>query len=264
MRPNYSPAKLNNLQEEAHVWLVVPENITNKSIIAEFFSILSLEEIHKHNRFHFPEDRHRYLVSHAFLRKILSQYLNQQPGDLKFYYSENGKPEVSLSKNDPLIRFNLSHTAGLTACIVTINDDCGIDAEAIVHKTASLDVARLMFSDSEFKFIENLSGRTYLEEFFTRWTLREAYVKALGLGIDYPTNKLLFKIVDDKNISVAIEKANDTICQFWQFRTMQPTSNHTVSIAIKNKNKVQKSIICSWFRKISGSLHNGEILNRSD
>lgn len=241
---------LDKLQKEAHVWFVIPENIRESKIISEFFSLLSTEEINRHNRFYFSEDRHRYLVSHAFVRRVLSKYLEKHPGDLKFHYTENGKPEILSNQYDQIVRFNLSHTIGLTVCIVTMNDDCGIDTEKIDNKTASIDVARLMFSESEFKFLEYLSGRTYLEEFFTRWTLREAYVKALGHGIDYPTNKLLFNIVDDKNIRVSIDDVNDAVSQYWQFQTMRPTSNHIVSIALKNENKVQKRIICSWLQKV--------------
>ena len=245
---------IDKLQTEAHVWFVIPENIRDNKVITEFFSLLSTEEINKHNRFHFKEDKHQYLVSHAFVRSVLSKYLDKQPGDLKFHNTKNGKPEILLNHSNRLVRFNLSHTKGLTVCIVTMNDDCGIDTEKIDNKTASIDVARLMFSESEFEFIKNLSGSTYLKEFFTRWTLREAYVKALGLGIGYPTNKLLFNIVDDNNIGLLIEETNDAICQYWQFHTMQPTSNHIVSIAIKNQYIVQKRLIFRWL--LENNWHN--------
>ena len=237
---------LDKLQKEAHIWFAIPNFIKNSREITRLLSLLSVEEINKHNRFHFAEDRHLYLVSHALVRNVLAKYLEKQPADLKFHYTEHGKPEVWLSKNDPIIRFNLSHTPGLAACIVTINDDCGIDAEAIVNKTASLDVAHLMFSDGEFEHLKSLNGRRYLEEFFTRWTLREAYVKALGQGIDYPTNKLLFNIINDGEIDVSFQGEHGDTCQYWQFQVMRPTPDHIVTTAIKGKNKKQKRIISSW------------------
>ena len=237
---------LDKLQKEAHIWLAIPDNIKDSGIIAGFLSLLSTEEINKHNRFHFSEDRHLYLVSHALVRNVLAKYLEKQPADLKFHYSENGKPEVLLNKNDPIIRFNLSHTPGLAACIVTINDDCGIDAETIVNKTASLDIARSMFSDSEFEHLKSLNGRSYLEEFFTRWTLREAYVKALGQGIDYPINKLLFNRTNDRDIDVSFQGERGDACQNWQFQIIRPTPNHIVTTAIKGENKKHRRIVSSW------------------
>lgn len=243
---------LDKLQkEEAHIWFAIPSKIKNSKVIAKLLSLLSAEEINKHNRFLFSEDRHLYLVSHALVRNVLAKYLEKQPADLIFHYTEHGKPEVWLSKNDPIIRFNLSHTAGLAACIVTMNDDCGIDAEAIVNKTASLDVAHLMFSDSEFEHLKSLTGRSYLEEFFTRWTLREAYVKALGRGVDYPTNKLLFNIKSDRDIEVSCQGKRGDTCQYWQFQIMRPTPNHIVTTAIKGKNKEQRRIIIK-----DGSVEN--------
>ena len=240
--------QFNKLQNEAHVWLVSPESIQNSRVITQFFSLLSTEEIKKHNRFHFPEDKHRYLVSHAFVRQVLSKYLNKQPGELEFHYTRNGKPEVLLNQNDQIVRFNLSHTKGLTACIVTINDACGIDTEKIDHKTASIDVARLMFSNSEFKFLKSLSGHSFLAEFFSRWTLREAYVKALGHGIDYPTNKLLFNIKNNQEIEISFQGKTNEAFQHWQFQIMQPTSEHMVTIAIQSNSKKLKSIICKWLQ----------------
>jgi 4'-phosphopantetheinyl transferase len=237
---------LEKLQREAHIWLTIPDNIKNSGVITQLLSLLSAEEIKKHNRLYFSADRHLYLVSHALVRKVLAKYLEKQPADLKFHYVENGKPEILLSKNDPIIRFNLSHTAGLAACIVTMNDDCGIDAEAIVNKTASLDIAHSMFSDSEFEHLKSLTGRSYLEEFFTRWTLREAYVKALGQGIDYPINQLLFNIKDDSDIDVSFQGKLGDACQFWQFQVMRPTADHIVTTAIKGKNKKQRRIISNW------------------
>lgn len=237
---------LDKLQKEAHIWFAIPDNTKNSGVIAKLLSLLSVEEINKHNRFHFSEDRHLYLVSHALVRNVLAKYLEKQPADLKFHYTEHGKPEVCLSKSDPILRFNLSHTAGLAACIVTINDDCGIDAEAIVNKTASLDIAHSMFSDSEFEHLKSLSGRSYLEEFFTRWTLREAYVKALGQGVDHLTNKLLFNITNDRDIDVSFQGERGDACQYWQFQVMRPTPNHIVTTAIKSENKKQRRIISSW------------------
>lgn len=237
---------LDKLQKEAHIWFAIPNNIRDSRIIAEFLSWLSAEEITKHDRFHFSEDRHQYLVSHALARNVLSKYLEKRPSDLKFHYKENGKPEVLLSKNDPIIRFNLSHTAGLAACMVTLNDDCGIDAEAIVNKTASLDVAHSMFSDNEFEHLKSLTGRRYLEEFFIRWTLREAYVKALGQGVDYLFNELQFNVINDRDIEVTFLGELGDACQYWQFQIIRPTPNHIVTTAIKSQRKKKKHIITSW------------------
>ena len=51
---------------------------------------------------------------------------------LDFHEAPNGRLEIDQPSVLPWPRFNISHTTGLVACLVTAENDCGVDIEAVV------------------------------------------------------------------------------------------------------------------------------------
>jgi 4'-phosphopantetheinyl transferase len=231
-----------HLHREIHVWFAHPEHATNSARLDQYRSILSTQETTRYRRFHFPADRHRYLVSHALVRETLSKYIDIPPADWCFSHGEHGRPEIA-NPATPALRFNLTHTAGLAACVVTLSDDCGIDAEQIAERHNPVGVAKRMFSEAETRELEQLEGQTYLEYFFTGWTLREAYVKALGIGISFPTRKLTFTVNKDNIVEVSFHPDIEDQRDNWHFELLKPTAEHIAAIAIRRNGEVDKKIV---------------------
>lgn len=230
------------LSREAHIWFVRPESIQDKMILAACMDSLSDQEREQYRRFHFQEDRHHYLVSHALVRNALSKYAQISPAAWVFSESDHGRPEIA-NPNISTIRFNLSHSKGLAACIIALSCDCGIDVERVDVRHNSLGVANRMFSKSEFEHMQELKGREQLNYFFTRWTLREAYTKALGTGITFPTHKLNFKIKSAGEIEIEFHADIDDNNELWQFEVVSLTEQHIAAAAIKRLDQNNKTII---------------------
>ena len=228
------------LSREAHIWLVTPESVHNPAILQHCRDILNEEERNKLDRFVRPEDSHTYLVSHALVRKVLSRYAGIAPSNWRFVTGKHGRPEI-VSGNQPRLRFNLTHTSGLAACIVTLDDDCGIDAEQLRARSNPLGVARRMFSAPELDQLRRHEGRNFLEYFYTCWTLREAYVKARGIGISFPTRQLRFN-VDGENISVEFDSTIDDCEGDWNFRLIRPDTGHIVALALHDTSGKNKHV----------------------
>ncbi|MDX1697079.1 MAG: 4'-phosphopantetheinyl transferase superfamily protein [Thiohalobacterales bacterium] len=171
------------LAGEAHVWLLRPETVRAPDAIAAAEAMLSPDEVRAHRRLRFEDDRHLYLVSHAMLRRVLSRYDNVAPAAWRFSRNRYGRPEIATPRPALPLRFNLSHTPGLVACIVTHTLDCGVDAELIRPRRYMTGVATRMFAGAELQALQSLEGDARLERFFTYWTLREAYGKACGRGL---------------------------------------------------------------------------------
>jgi 4'-phosphopantetheinyl transferase len=86
-----------------------------------------------------------------------------------------GKPYVQGSE----VRFNLSHSGGLTVCAFCLGREIGIDVECENRKVDPLKLANRFFAADEVEAVRT-GGR---KVFMRLWTRKEAYVKALGKGI---------------------------------------------------------------------------------
>ena len=233
---------LEKLSREAHLWTVRPESIQNKMILAASMDSLSILEREKYRRFRFAEDRHRYLVSHALVRNVLSKYAEILPGEWVFSQTDRGRPEVA-NPGLSAMRFNLSHTRGYVACIVTSSCDCGIDVERVHVRHNPIDVAKRMFSKPEFEHMQQLSGREQLDYFFTRWTLREAYTKARGIGITFPTQKLNFEIKSTGEVNIEFQADMQDENEDWQLEILPLTEEHIAAAAIRRLDHDNKKIV---------------------
>ena len=231
---------MNVLSREAHVWCIDPESVHDPDTLQDCRKLLDDDERGKLERFLQVGDGHHYLVAHALLRRTLSRYADIAPADWRFVHGAHGRPEISPDLGARL-RFNLTHTPGLCACIVTLDDDCGIDAEQLRERRNPLGVARRMFSEPEYDALSRYEGRDFLEFFYERWTLREAYVKARGIGISFPTRRLRFS-VNGEAISLASDTKEDEGDGNWMFRLIRQGDRHIVALALHGKSATGKQV----------------------
>lgn len=106
-----------------------------------------------------------------------------------------GKPSLA---DHPGLHYNLSHADGIAACIVT-DSECGIDCEKVrPHRP---NVMKRAFSEAERKLMEDTPESERDLMFFRLWTLKEAYVKMLGIGVSYPLNTASFSFSGNEIIT---------------------------------------------------------------
>ena len=118
---------------------------------------------------------------------ILAEYTALDPRELSLDYSSTGKPFLPQTR----IQFNLSHSGDIFACGICINNQIGIDIQEI-YPISSLDrIINHFFSSSEIQYLSTLSSRQiYQEHFFAIWAAKEAYLKAVGDGIQESFNQI--------------------------------------------------------------------------
>ena len=158
--------------------------------VVSFLEVLSPDEVERAGRFVFRRDRNRYVVARGTLRTILAQYVPLTPGDLDLAYSPLGKPELATQISEGSLHFNVSHAGGIALYAVSTGQRVGIDVEEVVADRAEEGVARLVFSMHENDVLQSLQEPERKEAFFTYWTLKEAYAKALGMGLQLPLTGL--------------------------------------------------------------------------
>src|SRR5260370_33582736 len=115
-------------EDEVHLWYVH----TNQVLAAQLETLratLSDDEAERWQRFAYEEGRHQYLVSHGFVRVVLSRYAGVAPSAWRFVRNGYGKPEGAAPHQARDFCFNLTHTRDLAACVVARQREIGVDAE---------------------------------------------------------------------------------------------------------------------------------------
>jgi 4'-phosphopantetheinyl transferase len=146
---------------------------------------LSPDERERAGRFVFDRDRARFVAARAFLRLVLARSLGAEPRALRFRYSAHGKPDLADEGSD--LGFNLAHSESLAVCVLARGCDAlGVDVERVKPIRDVEDVARKAFSPLEFDRWTALPDPVRLPAFYEAWTRKEAFLKALGSGLDRP------------------------------------------------------------------------------
>jgi 4'-phosphopantetheinyl transferase len=130
-----------------------------------------------------PELAARYLASRAHLRGVLAEYLQIDPTSLRFEKAPGGKPRLA-APCAPLF-FNLSHSDTSMALAISSDREVGIDLEKIRPQIDLDALAKTCLTESEMRILGEgeKGGEGRLERFYRFWTMKEAVLKAHGLGL---------------------------------------------------------------------------------
>ena len=145
-------------------------------------SSLDSAERERAARFHFEEDRRRFIHGRAWLRLRVAELLGMEPAAVAFTtVGERGKPAVA----GTLPTFNLSHSAqhGLLA-LHAGGLPLGVDLELARPFERAARIAARHFNAAEAAAVAAAAEGAEREAlFFRTWTRKEAYLKLTGLGL---------------------------------------------------------------------------------
>ena len=213
---------------EVHVWRVDLEQPAD--VVQKFRSTLEDDEIFRADRFHFEKDRRAFTVSRGFLRDIIGRYLETKPGAIRFSYGPYGKPALS---NDSTLRFNMSHSRGVALVAVTDAREVGVDVEYIRADFATEDIARRFFSPCEVEAFNGLSNDLQVAAFFRCWTRKEAYIKAIGLGLSQPLDGFDVTLVPD--VPPALLHAGEDDASRWSLSDIDVGGDYAAALMVEGE-----------------------------
>lgn len=134
-------------------------------------------------RFHFRADAERALAGEILARAALSFVTGLAPTEFAFVQDRRGKPRAeTLERPGCLLpEFNVSHAGSLVACAVS-SRPIGVDVEELFLPEETL--VKHVCSPGEAEYVQNGGGGLSVPAAFTLlWTLKESYLKALGVGL---------------------------------------------------------------------------------
>jgi 4'-phosphopantetheinyl transferase len=177
-------ARLDLPEDEVHLWRVDLATVAKGE--QRWERILSADERARAARFHFPKDRQYFTATRALLRTILGSYLDSDPAEIVFRYSEDEKPSLSPSQSGSEVEFNVSHSGERALLAFARGRALGVDVEQLRENFDHAAIARRFFSEQEQRQLAVLAPAERYHGFFRCWTRKEAYIKAQGTGLSLP------------------------------------------------------------------------------
>ena len=171
-----------------HLWYAYPKDLT-EAVAHACATLLSEDERAQWQTFRFDRHRREYLTTRALVRTALSHYRPCAPEAWRFQTNPYGKPTVD---PDCGLRFNLSNSPDLVVCLIAQGVEVGVDAEPIERSEKIAELAQEVLSPLEMFQLETLRGPEKLDRILSLWTLKEAYIKARGMGLSLPLSKTSF------------------------------------------------------------------------
>jgi 4'-phosphopantetheinyl transferase len=162
-------------------------------LTAQHYALLSDEERARASRFVFERDRTRFVFGRAMLRTILGSALGIPGACVPLEVSTSGKPEIHGCDGSS---FNLSHSGIYVAVALTRGRQVGIDIEVHRPNCDFRWIAREYFCPAERAHLEACPAQAEAL-FFRYWTLKEAYLKAVGSGLSGSLRDLDVSPVDE-------------------------------------------------------------------
>ncbi len=147
-------------------------------------ALLNQTEALRADRYYFERHRRRFTVARATLRLILAHYLPEtSPEKLIFDENKYGKPFLL---DYPHLTFNLSHSEEWALLAIGQNHAVGIDLEFFSGRSY-IGIGEQLFSPQENQLFQQVPFHLQALSFFNIWAQKEAFIKACGLGLSYPT-----------------------------------------------------------------------------
>jgi 4'-phosphopantetheinyl transferase len=222
----HAPATAALSGRDVHVWCARLDRSPRSQ--AALQRLLSADERQRAGRFHFERDRRRYTCARGVLRSLLGEYLGAKPETIAFSYGAHGKPALDGLPNSTLM-FNVSHSDELALFAFSRGIELGVDVEAVRPVSDAEQIATSFFSPREVARLLSLPLALRQEAFFACWTMKEAYLKALGSGLAKPLDAFDVSFGPDEVPRLAV-LGDEEETRRWRLQALAPATGYKAAL----------------------------------
>lgn len=144
--------------------------------------LLDTNERERTNRFDSLPARRRFILCRAALRVYLSEMMGILNSDLSFTMERNEKPKAIHRGREVPWNFNVSHTEGHGLLAFAQQGRIGVDIELRNERYEANNELHKVLSEHERELLMHTKREDRAEVFIKFWTLKEAFIKAIGEG----------------------------------------------------------------------------------
>jgi 4'-phosphopantetheinyl transferase len=207
-------------------YIYLPEQLAFDSI-SEWLEVLDEEEKERLYRYRVEFKRIEYLVGRVLVKRVIADYLGVEMKRVAFEANSYGK--LYLKDREEMdggrLEFNLSHSGKMIVAGFMLGEELGVDVEQT--RPDLVEIGERFFSQEEVDHILGHDGKDLQNQATCKiWTLKEAYIKAQGVGISS-------EILKEK-----------TILGYpgWFFETFTPEPGYFVSVAVRKNGREEPGV----------------------
>ena len=202
-------------------------------VSAALWWLLSRDERQRADRFRYAVHRQRYIVARASLRRLLAERLHIAPWAVELVEAGYGKPRLAPVHNSAGLEFNLSHSEVLAVYAFTSGRVVGVDVELIRQIADADNLAKCFFSSNETAALRVFPPDRHSLAFLACWTRKEAFIKALGLGLSCPLDA--FDVTIDPDAPARITRIDERIGDVanWRMQAFTPYPSYIAAVAYR-------------------------------
>lgn len=229
---------------EIHVWRI--NLVRPPAEIARLQNILSAAEKKQAARFHFAHDQRRFVIRRAALRQLLATQLGLRPEEIEIDSANFQKPKIAAAQNCRQLRFSSSHSADWALIALAQNCEVGVDVEQ--HRTLpdAADLVNNFFSDWEIIEFERLPEPARTEGFFNCWTRKEAFVKALGLGLAHPLKQFSVTLAPGQPAALVSVAGDSAAREKWRMVSLDVAPAHAAALVFETGPSTVRCFEWRW------------------
>ncbi|MCX4748429.1 4'-phosphopantetheinyl transferase superfamily protein [Kitasatospora sp. NBC_01287] len=176
-----------------------------------------------------PGARRRYLGARVLCRYALSARSHRPPHAWRFRTGPHGRPEPQAPADG--LRFNLSHTEGMLACLVTETASCGVDVERTPVGQDALRHLPRYLAAAERAALAAAPPAARPAALAAYWVLKEAYLKALGTGLRRDLAGFAFSPPQAGPIELTDPAGTPAA---WRFELLHPAPGFVLAAAVEH------------------------------
>lgn len=214
----------------------------------EKLALVQEEERARILRFRFVLDRKRALAGRLLMRRRIAGAFGVDAASIELQRSALGKPLLA-APAPGRFSFNLSHHGDWVVLLSHPERVVGVDVVKVEMPRGTATVAsffhtmRASFTPEEWAAIrggrpDEAQGMTELRRFYQHWSLKEAYIKAIGQGIGFGLQRVSFHL--DEATGLAVLYVDGKLDERFAFAVQSLDDTHFVGSAIETDGHDQQ------------------------
>jgi 4'-phosphopantetheinyl transferase len=220
-------------KSEVHVWRIGLGADFGQDDWCE--STLSHQELERAHRFVFERDRVEFIQSHAAMRVLLESYGIAPANKVALRTSHWGKPELDPQSHSVPLEFNLTHARGIAVCAFAYEQSVGIDVELLRIVNDADEIVKRHFSPEEQAEYSAVATEMRPRAFLNAWTRKEAFVKALGLGLGHPLESFAVTLGPGSRARLLHVDGLTAPAEEWTLEDLTADSNTIIALAVRSR-----------------------------